>query len=134
MQRLNPPRCAVVGSPIGHSLSPVIHRAAYTALGLEWDYQAIELQPPEFGPFVDGLDEPWRGLSVTMPLKEEAARCGEPSDDVRLTGAANTVILEQQGRRVYNTDIAGFGEALASAGIPAGLPALIVGNGATARS
>ena len=62
------PRAAVLGSPIAHSLSPVIHRAAYAHLGLGWSYQAVELQPDGFDDFVNGLDDSWRGLSVTMPL------------------------------------------------------------------
>jgi shikimate dehydrogenase len=124
----------VLGSPVSHSLSPAIHRAAYAALGLDWSYDAVDLQPAQLRSWVDDLDEQWRGLSVTMPLKEEAARCGRPSDDVRLTGVANTVLLEDDGRRVLNTDISGFSAALAGAGVPSGLPSLIVGNGATARS
>ena len=72
------PRAAVLGSPIEHSLSPVIHLAAYAHLGLDWGYERVELQPAGFVGFVDALDDTWRGLSVTMPLKEQAAVCGVP--------------------------------------------------------
>lgn len=127
------PRAAVLGSPIAHSLSPVIHAAAYEWLGLDWEYGRVELQPAEFAGFVDGLDESWRGLSVTMPLKEAAAECGIPDADVLLTGVANTVILGRQ-RRVYNTDIAGLTDALHAAGLGTPRVATLIGNGATARS
>lgn len=127
------PRAAVLGSPISHSLSPAIHLAAYAYLGLDWSYDRVELRPEEFLGFVDGLDESWRGLSVTMPLKEVAATCGVPDDDVRLTGVANTVVLGEQ-RRVYNTDIPGLTDALAASGLPRLRVATLIGNGATARS
>ena len=61
-------RCAVLGSPISHSLSPVLHRAAYAELGLDWTYDAVDVGSHELADFVDGLDESWRGLSLTMPL------------------------------------------------------------------
>lgn len=128
-------RCAVLGSPIGHSLSPVIHRAAYAQLGLDdWRYDAYEIDAAGFPAFLAGLDDTWRGLSCTMPLKEAAAACGEPDDDVRLTGVANTVVLDRGARAVHNTDIAGFADALRAAGADPWGPALLVGNGATARS
>lgn len=126
-------RAAVLGSPISHSLSPVIHAAAYDWLGLDWEYGRVELQPAAFAAFVDGLDDSWRGLSVTMPLKEQAAACGIPDADVLLTGVANTVLLGGQ-RRVYNTDIAGLADALHAAGLGTPRVATLIGNGATARS
>lgn len=126
-------RAAVLGSPIQHSLSPAIHAAAYAYLGLDWTYDRVDLRPEQFIGFVAGLDDSWRGLSVTMPLKEVAADFGIPDDDVLLTGAANTVVLGDEPR-VYNTDIAGLGEVLAVAGIDRVRVATIIGNGATARS
>lgn len=126
-------RAAVLGSPIDHSLSPAIHAAAYAYLGLDWEYGRAELQPAQFAGFVDGLDGSWRGLSVTMPLKEAAAASGIPDDDVVLTGVANTVVFGKH-RRVYNTDIAGLRDALADAGLPPVRVATLIGNGATARS
>ena len=123
----------MLGSPIAHSLSPVIHRAAYARLGLDWSYHAIEVQPDGFDAFVDALDDTWRGLSVTMPLKEHAARCGEPDDDVRLTGVANTVVLGER-RQVHNTDIPGLIDALAGQGLTRVRSATLIGNGATSRS
>ena len=63
-------RAAVLGSPISHSRSPELHRAAYAELGLDWTYEAIECNDRDFAAFFAGLDEQWRGLSLTMPLKE----------------------------------------------------------------
>ena len=68
-------RCAVLGDPIEHSLSPALHRAAYAALGLDWTYDAVRVPSGGLGDYVDGLDDEWRGLSLTMPLKREACRC-----------------------------------------------------------
>ena len=67
-------RCGVAGSPIGHSLSPVLHRAAYAHLGLDWSYDRHEVAEHELEAFLDALDDSWRGLSLTMPLKHEALR------------------------------------------------------------
>ncbi|MDQ1562719.1 MAG: shikimate dehydrogenase, partial [Actinomycetota bacterium] len=64
-------RLAVLGSPIAHSLSPALHRAAYDVLGLDWDYEAIEVTTESLRDFVTSRDETWRGLSLTMPLKRD---------------------------------------------------------------
>jgi shikimate dehydrogenase len=69
-------RCAVLGSPIDHSLSPVLHRAAYAELKLPWTYEAIEVEERELPGFIAGRDRSWRGLSLTMPLKRAVARRG----------------------------------------------------------
>ena len=126
-------QAAVLGSPIAHSLSPVVHRAAYAHLGLDWHYSRVELRPDEFDGFVDGLDDSWRGLSITMPLKEQAALCGHQHPDVTLTRVANTVVLDGK-REVYNTDISGLADALAAQGLNEVRVATVIGNGATARS
>jgi len=103
-------RAAVLGSPIAHSLSPVLHRAAYAALGLEgWRYDAHECDEPGLARFVDGLGPEWTGLSLTMPLKRVAL---DVADDVSplaaAIGAANTLLLRPDGRFVDNTDVAGI--------------------------
>ena len=69
-----PRRCAVLGDPIEHSLSPVLHRAAYAELGLDWTYDAVRVPAGGLAAFVDDLDADWRGLSLTMPLKREVDR------------------------------------------------------------
>ena len=63
-------RAAVLGHPISHSLSPVLHRAAYADLGLDWTYDALDVTSEELPGFLAGLDESWVGLSLTMPLKQ----------------------------------------------------------------
>src|SRR5262245_4922941 len=107
-------RAAVLGSPIGHSLSPVLHRAAYTALGLEWSYEAIEVDEPGLSGFLDGLDESWAGLSLTMPLKRTVIPLlHRLSPTAAAVDAVNTVLLPGEGRRVGdNTDVAGMVAAL----------------------
>jgi len=129
-------RLAVVGSPIAHSLSPALHAAAYAALGLDWQYDRHEVREHELRGFVDGLDRSWRGLSATMPLKEELRRLADEEDrTVALTGAANTLLLADDGRRIVrNTDVAGVERALRDAGLESAEHAVIAGAGATARS
>jgi shikimate dehydrogenase len=128
-------RLAVIGSPVAHSLSPVLHRAAYRALGLDWGYDRHEVRAGGLTAFVDGLDRHWRGLSVTMPLKEETAALADGADrTVELTGAANTLLLDGGRRIARNTDVAGVERALTDAGAADLEHAVIVGAGATARS
>lgn len=132
-------RCAVLGSPIGHSLSPVMHHAAYAELGLaDWDYRAYEVDDDQLAGFVAGCDRTWRGLSLTMPLKFAAMGLGEVDEVAALAGAANTLIFEPNGRRVYNTDVGGLIWALKSAGERPGIDriesATVLGAGATSRS
>ncbi len=129
-------RLAVVGSPIAHSLSPALHRAAYAVLGVEWVYDRHEVREHELRGFVDGLDPSWRGLSATMPLKEELYRLADEWDDtVALTGSANTLLLADDGRRIVrNTDVAGVERALRDVGLATVDHAVVVGAGATARA
>lgn len=132
-------RCAVLGSPIEHSLSPAIHSAAYAYLGLDWTYERHEVVADELAGFVAGLDESWRGLSCTMPLKEAVVRLGQPDDIVTALGVGNTLVFD--GRpgdaattRVRNTDVLGLEGALLAADARGASSAVVLGNGATARS
>jgi shikimate dehydrogenase len=127
-------RCAVLGSPIEHSLSPALHRAAYTQLGLNWTYDKLEIDQHRLAPFVAGLDESWRGLSLTMPLKVAVLELGEVDQLAQLAGAGNTLILEADTRRVYNTDVGGLAWAVRQVTtVP--LPRVtILGTGATASA
>jgi shikimate dehydrogenase len=128
-------RCAVVGSPIAHSLSPVLHRAAYAELGLDWDYQAREVAEQSLPAFLDGLDETWRGLSLTMPLKRSVVPLLDAmTDRARQALAANTVVLEDGRRTGHNTDIPGISAALRERYDGAVERAIVVGGGATAAS
>ena len=128
-------RCGVVGSPIAHSLSPVMHRAAYAAVGLDWTYDAIEVQPGMLASFVDGCDETWVGLSVTAPLKREAAEYAVTrSPVVEALGVANTLIGGPDGWHAVNTDISGAVDALRERGIGAVSTVRFLGGGATVQS
>ncbi|WGX99341.1 shikimate dehydrogenase [Nocardioides sp. L-11A] len=130
-----PIRCAVVGDPVAHSLSPTLHRAGYAALGLTAAYDAIRVPAGGLAGFVAGLGPEWRGLSVTAPLKREAlALAEEVSDLARLAGGANTLVRTAGGWSADNTDVPGASAAVRErfAGTPA--TATILGGGATAAS
>jgi shikimate dehydrogenase len=124
-----------VGSPISHSLSPALHRAAYKALGLDWVYWGLEVNVEQLPGFVDRLDDSWVGLSLTMPLKEAVLDlANDVSWAARVTRSANTLLLPH--RAALNTDVDGIVIALRRAGFSAetGFTATIAGAGATARS
>lgn len=128
-------RCAVLGSPIAHSLSPTLHRAAYAALGLDWTYDAVEVSSDGLAGFVASLDPSWRGLSLTMPLKRTVLPLLTSTDEaVRLTGAANTVLLEGDARVGANTDLPGAVAALRERGITSVSSVAVLGGGATAAT
>ena len=128
-------RCAVLGSPITHSLSPVLHRAAYDELGLDWEYDARDVREDDLPAFLDGLDETWRGLSLTMPLKRAVVPLlDELTDRAAQARAANTVILDKGRRTGPNTDIPGAAAAIRERTDAALHNAVIVGGGATAAS
>ena len=128
-------RLAVFGSPISHSKSPKLHAAAYRALGLDWGYEAIELDAARLGDFVAGLDASWRGLSLTMPHKHVVLSLLDERDPlVDLVGAANTLLLDDGARRGFNTDVEGIVRAFADHGVTALDTVEILGAGATAQS
>ena len=128
-------RCAVIGDPAGHSLSPAIHRAAYDAAGLDWSYDAVTVAPSDLSDFLSVrlADPEWAGLSVTAPHKEAVMAFGEPDHVVRLVGAGNTLVFGDSPA-VHNTDVPGFVRAWRARGGGAVRQAAILGNGATARS
>ncbi len=113
-------RAAVLGSPIAHSLSPVLHRAAYRELGLgAWTYDRFEIDEAALPAFVEGLGQEWAGLSLTMPLKRAVMPLlDEISETAASVEAVNTVVFTEDGRRVGdNTDIPGMVAALRERGI-----------------
>jgi shikimate dehydrogenase len=130
-------QAAVLGSPIAHSLSPVLHRAAYQALNLDWTYRAVEVDQMSLAQFWSDLDETWVGLSLTMPLKMAVMPF---LDHVSPRGlaiqAVNTVVFDQGQAFGHNTDIPGMIRALDAAQPQPGdtRSASILGGGATARS
>ena len=131
-------RAAVLGSPISHSRSPVLHRAAYAALGLDWSYDAIDVTTSDLAGFLDTCRWPdWAGLSLTMPLKTDVLPLlDDVSETASLTRAANTIVFTEQGRAGHNTDVAGMQRALQEAHGGGFVPqrGAIIGSGATARS
>jgi shikimate dehydrogenase len=129
-----PRRAAVLGHPVAHSLSPVLHLAAYAELGLDWTYGRYDVDEAGLALFVEGLDASWAGLSLTMPLKEAIRPLLDRVDPVaELTGAVNTVVLGPDGRSGWNTDVEGIAVALDEQGAASG-PSAVLGGGATARS
>lgn len=128
-------RCAIVGDPARHSLSPAIHRAGYAAHGLDWSYEAIDVTPED----LDGVVRPkltdpeWVGLTVTAPHKEAVMAYGEADDVTRLVGGGNTLLLGDEPK-VHNTDVPGFSLAWRIHSDTVPRRAAIVGAGATARS
>ena len=127
----------MLGSPVAHSLSPVLHDAAYRALRLDsWRYCAHEVKEALLADFVRGLGPEWAGLSLTMPLKEVGLTVADQvSPLARDVGATNTLVrLPEGGWGAYNTDVHGVVEALRSAGVTAVPEALVLGSGAPARS
>ncbi|MDF3299703.1 shikimate dehydrogenase [Streptomyces tropicalis] len=130
-------RAAVLGSPIAHSLSPVLHRAAYRELGLtNWSYDRFEVDEAGLPGFLDGLGPEWAGLSLTMPLKRAVIPLLDGiSDTAASVEAVNTVVCTEDGRRLGdNTDIPGMVAALREHGIGQVDSAAILGAGATASS
>jgi shikimate dehydrogenase len=126
---------AVIGSPIDHSLSPKIHEAAYRFLGLDWDYSRFNVHEGSLENFlaIDGTH--LSGISVTMPLKLEAAEVAIRSDEiVRLLGVANTLVKAQDGYHGFNTDVFGIERALDHCWSPSVKRIAIIGAGATAQS
>jgi len=128
-------RCAVLGDPIAHSLSPALHRAGYAALGLDWTYDTHRVPAGGLSEFVRGLDRSWRGLSLTMPLKREAMGLAtEVSPVARLAGAANTLLFVDGALHADNTDVPGAVAALRARYDGPVNAATILGGGATAAS
>jgi shikimate dehydrogenase len=139
-------RAAVMGAPIGHSLSPYLHRAAYREMGLAgWTYEAFECDEarlpallrelrPVRGEGPDG-ELSWAGLSLTMPLKRAVLPLLDTVSGLAVeVGGANTVVFRDGAAHGHNTDIHGIEQALAEAGITAPRSAVVLGGGATAAS
>ena len=139
---MNEPRkAAVLGSPVDHSRSPDLHRAAYAALGLDgWTYEAIDTSADELPERVGAAGPEWAGFSVTMPGKLAAlAFADERTERAELIGSANTLVRLPDGRwRADCTDVDGMTGALCEVGVPAADSgsftggAVVVGAGGTA--
>lgn len=140
---------AVLGSPIAHSLSPVLHNAAYKALGLtDWTYGRQDINETKLEGFFASVDSSWAGVSMTMPLKKKALEYGDIYDDrVHFLGVANTAVFDwtRPNKKssqlphisLYNTDIDGIKLTFMDefgAGDLFGKVILIIGSGSTATS
>ena len=138
--------CAVLGDPISHSLSPVLHNAAYKALGLtNWQYSKEKVSEAELADFISNLDDSWKGLSLTMPLKKTVMKLGTPCDYwSKVLNVANTAIFTSNPAtaspsqiELCNTDVSGIIMAFIQAlheRITGVKKAVIIGSGNTASS
>ena len=138
--------CAVLGNPIAHSLSPILHNAAYQALGLtNWQYSKKKVSETELADFIRHLDESWKGLSLTMPLKKTIMKLGTPCDYwSKVLNVANTAIFTSNPAtaspsqiELCNTDVSGIIMAFIQAlheRITGVKKAVIIGSGNTASS
>src|ERR1700731_1797121 len=129
-------KAAVLGTPIAHSLSPALHRAAYRELGLDdWSYDLVECDEAGLAGYLGSRGPDWAGPRPTMPLKRTLLRLLARADQIAAaTGGANTVVFRPDGRYGYNTDVQGIVDALTEAGAPAPGSVTILGAGATACS
>lgn len=114
-------RLAVLGSPIAHSRSPVLHAAAYRALGLDWHYDRAEVDEAGLPGFLRARGPGWRGLSLTMPLKSAVIPlCATVSATALRAGAVNTIVFRDRDPQAafdgHNTDVLGIVHALQQAG------------------
>ena len=127
---------AVLGQPIEHSKSPTIHLAAYRVLGEDWAYGRAEVNKGFLRTFIGGLEDPWDGFSVPMPLKEEATRFADDLDEfAKQTGATNTLVRDEKGTwHGYNTDVFGIYQAVRERTSTSINTSLVIGSGATATS
>jgi shikimate dehydrogenase len=128
----------VLGHPVSHSLSPVMHNAAFRAVGVDACYLAFDVPPEDLETALDGARALGaRGLNLTVPLKERALALVEEAEPVAaLTGAANTLVPTARGWRAHNTDVEGFLRAVSEdLGFrPKGRRCLLLGAGGAARA
>ena len=131
-------RAAVLGSPIEHSRSPILHNAGYENLGMaDWDYTRIECTAEDLPRIVGEADDTYRGFSVTMPAKFAALEfADEVTERARQIGSANTLVRTDAGWRADNTDCDGISGALGELlgeRLDGTRRALVIGGGGTAR-
>jgi len=126
---------AVLGSPISHSKSPLIHKAAYRVLGEDWEYSRFEVAKGGLKRFIENDGMGFTGFSLTMPLKEEAFVFSDVTDEIsNSTKASNTLLRVNDQWCAFNTDVFGITQAISQAGTAPIKVSLIIGSGATATS
>jgi shikimate dehydrogenase len=110
------PFAEVIGDPIAHSKSPLIHKFWLGKLGIEGEYRRTRVTPGELPAFLASRreDPHWRGCNVTMPLKTAVGALLDRLDaEAAFLGAVNTVVPQQEGLLIgYNTDVSGFAAPL----------------------
>jgi len=126
----------LVGNPVGHSLSPPMHEAAYDALGMDARYLAFEPDPGDLRRAIHGADAlGFRGLNVTIPFKQDVLAHVDPDDLAARIGAVNTVDFAADPPSGHNTDAAGAIRALTSHDVEVdGRDAVVVGAGGAGRA
>jgi shikimate dehydrogenase len=127
----------LVGKPVGHSLSPPVHEAAYDAVGLDARYVLFEPSPDALGRALDGAQALGvAGLNVTVPYKESVLDMVEPDDRAAQIGAVNTVTFPGSGPPIgHNTDVTGVQRAFDHHDVQmAGADAVVVGAGGAGRA
>jgi shikimate dehydrogenase len=128
-------RAAVLGSPISHSLSPLLHRTAYQLLGIEATYSAHEVVSGQLRKFLDHEGSDLNSISLTMPLKEEALTIADSVSDIsRQIQSGNTLHKVSGKWNLTSTDVEGFSNALLFHKVVPDGATLIIGAGATARA
>jgi shikimate dehydrogenase len=132
-------KAAVLGYPIAHSLSPVLHGKAFELLGIAGSYEAIEVESGGLAQFLKSLGQSYDYLSLTMPLKEEVLDIAKDSaievDELaQRIQSVNTLVKSGTGWSATSTDGSGFIKALANAGYDHFKSVLILGAGGTARA
>jgi len=123
----------LIGHPVGHSMSKVMHEAAFRHLDLEYTYGLFDVEEEELRLFMDNAN--FLGLNVTIPLKTAVAGyMDELSREASLIGAVNTVEFKDKRKVGYNTDSIGFARSLHEAGIDINDQTfLVLGTGGAAR-
>ncbi|MDO5723217.1 MAG: shikimate dehydrogenase [Flaviflexus sp.] len=130
-------RAGVAGDPIAHSLSPVLHRAAYADLGVDLSYDLLPTPQEKLDELLDSLDASWAGISLTMPHKQAVIPRLDMVDGLAKTvGAVNTVCVQPTGNMLvgFNTDVAGIVSAVREVSPEPVSSCLILGGRATASS
>ena len=128
-------KAGVLGSPISHSLSPLLHTTAYKALGVDGEYKAFDVASGGLANFLLNEGKALNCLSLTMPLKEEALNIADHVSTIsRQIASGNTLYKKEDGWHLTSTDVEGFSFALQALGNFASQTVLIIGAGATARA
>lgn len=128
----------IIGWPVGHSLSPALHNAAFAALSLDYVYVPLPVAPDRVAAAISGLPAlGFRGANVTVPHKSAVLPfIDEVDENARLAGAVNTIVVDDSRLSGHNTDVVGFGQALREVVTePLGdLPVLVLGAGGVGRA